>query len=566
VPGDGDAYADGRARYAFICYARTDEGHVNLLQRDLEEADVSVWRDTKDLWPGDDWRAKIRQAIDRDAFVFIACFSQAALSREKSHQYDELLQAVDQLQERRIGDSWLFPVRFDDCKIPEYDLGGGRTLGWIQWSDLFGDQRDQEADRLVKAVSRELERRGPQAKPEPRAAGITPGSPAVGRGPDDPAARSPVRNRALIGVVALAVVAVVVLVVVLVRLGGTPVTAGTGASAATASPGVTTASPDITAGATASPVATTAAAASPGVSPVTARLYSAKGDEFNAPDAVAVAGGHVWVANFAGNSVTELNADNGSLVKVLPFANVTALAADGPHVFVGEAEGDGSVTELNATDGSVVWDKSVDNVPYNSPAAITAAGGDVWVANSENSVTELSEDNGSVVDSLTSSTYGFDGPDAIAVAGGHVLVANYSGDNVTEVNEGNGSLVKILFQYPEKFGGPVGIVAGGGRLWVADNLTQSLAELNEGDGSLVKMVPYSSYGGSLTKAFASDGTHLWVADINGSVAELNAANGSPVQVLAAGSHDLSGPAAIAAQGKDVWVANGNNSVTELVVS
>ena len=35
-----------------------------------------MWRDTADLWPGEDWRAKIRQAIICNALVFIACFSQ----------------------------------------------------------------------------------------------------------------------------------------------------------------------------------------------------------------------------------------------------------------------------------------------------------------------------------------------------------------------------------------------------------------------------------------------------------------------------------------------------------
>jgi TIR domain len=282
------------------CYARMDAEHVDVLQRKLEDVGVSVWRDTKDLWPGDDWRARIRQAIDRDAFVFIACFSEATLSRGESHQYDELLQAVDQLRERRLGDKWLFPVRLDDCEIPDYNLGGGRTLDWIQQADLFGDQRDQQADRLVEAVVRELARRGPQAQPDPRAAGGTSDSPAVDRGADTPAGRRRDRNRALLAIIALAVVvAVVIVVVVLVRLGGTPVTASPGVTAATASTSVTTA-------ATASPGVTTAGAASPGASPVTARVFSAKSDKFDVPEEVAVAGGHVWVANFAGNSVTEL--------------------------------------------------------------------------------------------------------------------------------------------------------------------------------------------------------------------------------------------------------------------
>jgi hypothetical protein len=82
--------------HAFISYVREDSQEVDKLQRVLEAAGVSVWRDTADLWPGEDWRSKIRQAIVQNALVFIACFSTRGIAREKSYQYEELLLAVDQ--------------------------------------------------------------------------------------------------------------------------------------------------------------------------------------------------------------------------------------------------------------------------------------------------------------------------------------------------------------------------------------------------------------------------------------------------------------------------------------
>ena len=54
---------------AFISYVREDSRHVDQLQRTLEAAGVSVWRDTADLWPDEDWRTKIRRAITDDALV-----------------------------------------------------------------------------------------------------------------------------------------------------------------------------------------------------------------------------------------------------------------------------------------------------------------------------------------------------------------------------------------------------------------------------------------------------------------------------------------------------------------
>lgn len=54
----------------------------------------------------------------------------------------ELSLAIDQLRLRRPDDPWLIPVRFDDCNIPDLELGVGRTLASIQRADLFGASRD----------------------------------------------------------------------------------------------------------------------------------------------------------------------------------------------------------------------------------------------------------------------------------------------------------------------------------------------------------------------------------------------------------------------------------------
>lgn len=57
---------------------------------------------------------------------------------------------------RRPGEPWLIPVRFDDIEIPDWDVGGGRTLTSIQRADLFADRFDDGAARLVAAVLRIL--------------------------------------------------------------------------------------------------------------------------------------------------------------------------------------------------------------------------------------------------------------------------------------------------------------------------------------------------------------------------------------------------------------------------
>ncbi len=144
------------AGHAFLSYDPADAKEVDRLQRALENARISVWRDTDDLWPGEDWRVKIRQAIANDALVFIACFSRHSLGRAKSIQNEQLVLAIDQLRLRQPGAVWLIPVRFDDAAIPDWDLGAGRTLGSLYPTDLFADRFDAGADRLIASIRRLL--------------------------------------------------------------------------------------------------------------------------------------------------------------------------------------------------------------------------------------------------------------------------------------------------------------------------------------------------------------------------------------------------------------------------
>jgi len=171
------------AGHAFISYVREDSHDVDRLQHVLEEAGISVWRDTADLWPGEDWRAKIRRAITDDALVFIACFSSRSIARKRSYQNEELLLAIEQLRLRRPDDPWLIPVRFDDCDVPDLELGGGRTFASIQRADFFGDGRDVGVARLVSAVLRLLGRPSPdQDIGEKGVRVIKPPKPAVASG------------------------------------------------------------------------------------------------------------------------------------------------------------------------------------------------------------------------------------------------------------------------------------------------------------------------------------------------------------------------------------------------
>ena len=168
----------GSSEYVFLSCVPADNATADLLQEALEAAGARVWRTATEVWPGDDWRALAQAAISDGAFAFLACFSRARLALGQSGQHEELVWAIDELRQHGSGDSWLIPVRFDDCQIPAIDLGAGRTLRSLRSADLFGSVQATELARLVAAVTRRLGRA--QVGPPPRsAAAITPAEPVA---------------------------------------------------------------------------------------------------------------------------------------------------------------------------------------------------------------------------------------------------------------------------------------------------------------------------------------------------------------------------------------------------
>lgn len=105
-------------RHVFVSYVREDKEAVDELQEAIEAAGLLVWRDVDRLWPGQDWRQKIREAIQTDSLAFVACFSHASDKRETSHQFEELTLAIEEYRRRPPNAEWLFPVRLGEVSIP----------------------------------------------------------------------------------------------------------------------------------------------------------------------------------------------------------------------------------------------------------------------------------------------------------------------------------------------------------------------------------------------------------------------------------------------------------------
>lgn len=272
------------------------------------------------------------------------------------------------------------------------------------------------------------------------------------------------------------------------------------------------------------------------------------GTLFALPVDIAVSGSHAWVVNNyeslkspIGNSVTELNVSNGSLVRIISLSHIVggltapnSIAASGAHVWVTDLN---RIIELNASNGSVVRvikAKARFHAFENPPAlfAIAASGTKVWAVNL-NSVLEINASNGTVEQVIHAKADRFSMPFGLVVSGSHVWVMNnVVGDRITELNGSNGSLVRVIrFRALVGFTWPDTIAVSGTHLWVTNENT--IIELNASNGSLVRVIKANADGFEVMPAvYAFDAIHIWVVNTqSNSLTELNSSNGSLVRVI-----------------------------------
>jgi TIR domain len=101
------------------------------LYDDLAEAGHFPWLDEKDLLPGEDWPSRIEEEI-RECKLFIALLSSRSLNRRGFVQ-KELRIALDVLDTIPVNESFLIPVRLDECS-PRHE-----RLRPLHRLDLFPD-------------------------------------------------------------------------------------------------------------------------------------------------------------------------------------------------------------------------------------------------------------------------------------------------------------------------------------------------------------------------------------------------------------------------------------------
>jgi YVTN family beta-propeller protein len=161
------------------------------------------------------------------------------------------------------------------------------------------------------------------------------------------------------------------------------------------------------------------------ISPDTNRVVDDSIPAGNAPAAVAVAAGAVWIASDVDRSLKRIDITSGSSREIKLGSNPTAIVAGGGAVWVASEEG-GTVFRVEPRTGVVTHTVTVGG----GPVSLAVGEGAVWVANRQDATVSRIDPATNAVDTIAVG----EGPTAVAVGEGAVWVANGGEGTVSRID------------------------------------------------------------------------------------------------------------------------------------
>lgn len=221
---------------------------------------------------------------------------------------------------------------------------------------------------------------------------------------------------------------------------------------------------------------------------------------------------------------THAVAQDGSKPPYTTTAYPRAMAFDGQWVWIANWA-DNSITRLNAADGVYIDTIAGPRTVGNQPVALAWDGTHMWVANyQDNTVYRLPRigDNGTVPESNAQfgAGQGIQRPIALLYDGSaHIWVVNQ------QDGKRNGTVTKIVADTLEILGTydvgrfPTAITWDGSNIWVANGLDDTLTVLDGATGDEVGVVSISDDPAKLhfPISMAFDGRYIWVSGYDRSI-------------------------------------------------
>jgi len=138
---------------AFLCHGSEDKSTVRQLYLDLREDGAEPWLDEKNILPGQDWDAEIRNAV-RLSDVILVCLSSRSVNKE-GYLQKEIRFALDVADEKPEGTIFIIPVKLDPCELPQRL----RRWEWVDGLDEVG------YSQIIRSLRKRAEGLGLQVLP-----------------------------------------------------------------------------------------------------------------------------------------------------------------------------------------------------------------------------------------------------------------------------------------------------------------------------------------------------------------------------------------------------------------
>jgi len=239
------------------------------------------------------------------------------------------------------------------------------------------------------------------------------------------------------------------------------------------------------------------------------------------------ANGEIYVANYAGNSVSAINEATNSLITTIPVTiNPLGVAYDSANGNIYVTNVINGVYVINGATNTLVSTITVGNTP--GALAYDPANGNIYVTNSvDNTVSVINGATNTVIATIAVGT----GPYGVAVdsANGNVYVANQVDNNLSVIN---GATNTVLSKIPVG-NNPVGVTydAANGNIYVTNYLDNTVSVINATNTVVAKIqTDASPYG----VTYDSANGNIYVANYaSNDISIINATSNSQITAVPA---------------------------------
>lgn len=143
-------------RQVFLCHASEDKPRVRAVFERLRKEGFDPWLDDESLLPGQVWEREIPRALRGSAAVIL--FLSKISVQKRGYVQREFKLAFDALQEIPDGETFVIPLRLDECEIPS-------QFRHLHWSSLKKDGLKKVVASLRRGIPRRKRVSAPSFNP-----------------------------------------------------------------------------------------------------------------------------------------------------------------------------------------------------------------------------------------------------------------------------------------------------------------------------------------------------------------------------------------------------------------